>query len=232
MKTLAWSAALVVAFVLAGGTAFAKECPNLAAVPVSGFLMPPSAEDSRETLAELAELQDLDIQRTPAQAEHARGDHERTIARFLGEIGVKVDDRPATALHFFKCIKDMTENSVDDAKRRFSRTRPYNFPNNGLHILKDVTEEDSPSYPSGHATYGMVTGLLLAEMLPERRDEIIKRIEDYGYSRMLSGVHFRSDVYSGEIAGAAIVAGLFTQKAFWDEFGPAKDDLRKALGFP
>ena len=72
--------------------------------------------------------------------------------------------------------------------RRSHRTRPYNLP-----VLKD-----SPSYPSGHTTYGTLMGTILARMLPEKRDELYARITDYGHSRMIAGVHYRSDIDAGK----------------------------------
>jgi len=67
-------------------------------------------------------------------------------------------------------------------------------------------------------------------MLPEKKEEIYKRIQDYGYSRLVSGAHFRSDVYAGNIAGAAIAASLLNNEAFRDELKQVKLDLRKAIG--
>jgi len=235
-------AAVLLLTVVGVGAAFGEECPKIDSpcawtcdkvhVPLSQLLMSPPAEESKETLAELMELQDLEALRTPEQAEHARGDHKRTVERFLGEIGIKVDQRAMDAINFFKCIADATEEAVHQAKLKFNRVRPYKLPNNGLHTLKEERDTDTASYPSGHAAFGMVTGLLLVEILPEKRQEIVKRIEDYGYSRMLSGVHFRSDVYAGQIAGGAIVASFFKDKEFLVKFDNAKEDLRKVLGYP
>jgi membrane-associated phospholipid phosphatase len=52
------------------------------------------------------------------------------------------------------------------------RTRPYRLHENKLHTLKKLSDRDSTSYPSGHATYGTVVGLVLVEMLPEKKGEI------------------------------------------------------------
>jgi acid phosphatase (class A) len=212
--------------------AFAEDqpCSKFDHVPLALLLMPPPSQDSKETRAELAELEDLEASRTPAQEEHARCDHSRTVARFLEEIGIKLDSRPVVAMHFFQCVAKSVEKQVNEAKIAFHRTRPYKLPDSNLHVLKEVAEDDSFSYPSGHAAYGMATGLLLAEMLPENRNEILKRIEDFGYSRLVSGVHFRSDVYAGEMAGAIIVAHLLSSQEFAAQLANAKDDLRKALG--
>lgn len=111
------------------------------------------------------------------------------------------------------------------------RTRPYRLHENKLHTLKKLSDRDSTSYPSGHATYGTVVGLVLVEMVPEKREEIYRRIQDYGYSRLVSGAHFRSDVYAGNIAGAAIAASLLNQEAFRSQLKEVKVELRKAIGF-
>jgi acid phosphatase (class A) len=154
-------------------------------------------------------------------------------------MGVIVPDKPpakpAAALDFFECIRKATEDMVESAKASFNRIRPYKYPNHRLQVLKEINGDDSSSYPSGHAAYGTVIGLILAEMLPERKEDIIKRIEDYGYSRMVSGVHFRTDVYAGQVAGAVIVASYFKSSKdgkFWQQFDDAKKNLRTALGYP
>src|SRR4029453_18146039 len=182
-------------------------CPD-PAVPVAAILMPPPKQDSAHTKAELQELLRLQESRTSKQVEHVKGDDHRTVERFLGGMGVKVEQLSAAAVHFFDCIGAAVEKSVRDAKITFMRTRPYRLHENKLHTLKKLSDRDSTSYPSGHATYGAVVGMVLFEMLPEKKEQIYKRIQNYGYSRLVSGAHFRSDVYAGKIAGVAIAAAL------------------------
>jgi acid phosphatase (class A) len=205
-------------------------CPD-PAVPVAALLMPPPKYDSVQTRAELQELLRLQEQRTPQQVEHVRGDDHRTVERFLGGMNIKVGPLSDSAIHFFDCIGVAVEKAVRDAKTTFMRTRPYRLHENKLHTLKKLSDRDSTSYPSGHATYGTIVGLVLVEMLPEKKEEIYRRIQDYGYSRLVSGAHFRSDVYAGNIAGAAIAVSLLSQEAFRDEFKQVKAEVRKAAGF-
>ena len=143
--------------------------------------MPPPKSDSAQTKAELQELLRLQESRTPDQAKHVRDDDHRTLERFLGGIGIKVESLSASANR--------------EAKNTFNRTRPYRLPHNNLHTLKKLSDRDSPSYPSAHATYGAVMGMVLAEMIPEKKEELYKRIQDYGYSRIVSGA-LRGDVLS------------------------------------
>jgi acid phosphatase (class A) len=225
------AAAAAVVLTLLTGPAFADVCPEFDPLPLSMLLTPPPADYSEESLAELRELQELQGLRTGSEERHAQDDQERTVQRFLADLGVGSLEKAAVALDFFKCVADAANQSVGQAKSVFARTRPYAYLNSGLHPLKKVGE-DSPSYPSGHATYGMVVGLLLADMLPEKKEQIFARIEDFGASRLMSGVHFRSDVYAGQIAGAAIVASSFASEDFRRRFEEAKKDLRSALGYP
>ena len=189
-------------------------CPD-PAVPLSVLLMPPPKSDSAQTKAELQELLRLQESRTPDQAKHVRDDDHRTLERFLGGIGIKVESLSASANR--------------EAKNTFNRTRPYRLPHNNLHTLKKLSDRDSPSYPSAHATYGAVMGMVLAEMIPEKKEELYKRIQDYGYSRIVSGA-LRGDVYAGNVAGAALAASLLSKEAFRNELNDVKGELRKAAG--
>jgi acid phosphatase (class A) len=200
------------------------------AVPLSALLMPPPRHDSAQTKAELQELLRMQEARTSDQVKHARDDDRRTVESFLGGIGIKPEKLSNSATHFFDCIAEAVEHAVRETKLTFMRTRPYRLPDNKLHTLKKLSDRDSSSYPSGHATYGTVVGLILAEMLPEKKEELYKRIQDYGHSRLVSGAHFRSDVYAGKIAGAAIAASLLGKESFRTEFNEVKAELRKVIG--
>ncbi len=56
---------------------------------------------------------------------------------------------------------------------------------------------NSPSYPSGHTTYGYTGALLLAVLVPERYQEMIARGAEYGNGRIIVGAHYAMDVIGG-----------------------------------
>jgi hypothetical protein len=56
---------------------------------------------------------------------------------------------------------------------------------------------DSPSYPSGHTTYGYMGSLILAVLVPERYQEMIARAAEYGNDRIIVGAHYAMDVIAG-----------------------------------
>jgi hypothetical protein len=61
--------------------------------------------------------------------------------------------------------------------------------------MMDLT--DSPSFPSGHTTYGYTGALLLAILVPERYQQMITRGAEYGNDRILVGAHYAMDVLGG-----------------------------------
>lgn len=56
---------------------------------------------------------------------------------------------------------------------------------------------NSPSYPSGHTTYGYTGAVLLAILVPDRYEEMIARGAEYGNDRILMGAHYAMDVLGG-----------------------------------
>lgn len=59
----------------------------------------------------------------------------------------------------------------------------------------DLTK--SPSYPSGHTTYGYTGAVLLAVLVPERYEQMITRAAEYGNDRVIIGSHYVMDVMGG-----------------------------------
>jgi hypothetical protein len=56
---------------------------------------------------------------------------------------------------------------------------------------------NSPSYPSGHTTYGYTGAILLALLVPERYPRMIVRGAEYGNHRIIMGAHYAMDVLGG-----------------------------------
>jgi hypothetical protein len=56
---------------------------------------------------------------------------------------------------------------------------------------------NSPSYPSGHTTYGYTGALILALLVPDRYQQMIARGAEYGNDRVILGAHYAMDVLGG-----------------------------------
>ena len=113
------------------------------------------------------------------------------------------------------------------AKKGFGRPRP---PVVNEQIKPLIKLSKSGAYPSGHTTNGTAIAIVLAKMLPEKKDEMMARAKDYAWSRIIVGVHYRSDLDAGYASGALMAQALMQNADFQKEFEPAKAELRKALG--
>jgi hypothetical protein len=67
---------------------------------------------------------------------------------------------------------------------------------------------DSPSFPSGHTTYGYAGSLLLAILAPQRYQQMIARAAEYGNDRIIIGAHYAMDVIGGRTLAAYDLAHL------------------------
>ncbi|HEU5020883.1 MAG TPA: phosphatase PAP2 family protein [Bryobacteraceae bacterium] len=76
----------------------------------------------------------------------------------------------------------------------YFNTPANNFVYNSGPIMNLV---DSPSYPSGHTTYGYTGSLILAVLVPQRYQEMIVRGAEYGNDRIIMGAHYAMDVLGG-----------------------------------
>lgn len=72
---------------------------------------------------------------------------------------------------------------------------------------------DSPSFPSGHTTYGYTGGVLLAVLVPSRYQQMIARAAEYGNDRILIGAHYAMDVLGGRTLALYDMAHLLANDA-------------------
>ncbi|MGE0742363.1 MAG: phosphatase PAP2 family protein [Hyphomonadaceae bacterium] len=92
-------------------------------------------------------------------------------------------------------------------------------------IANDERLRASFSYPSGHGALGFGWSLVLAELFPGQADAIIERGRDFGWSRVVCGVHYPSDIDAARIVAAAAIARLHADA----EFGALMDAARAEI---
>ena len=160
----------------------------------------------------------------------AKADAERSVFRFADVVGENfTPEKLPQATAFFNAVKDSADYLLGPAKEHWNRPRPY-ATNPEIHPC--VPKPGNASYPSGHSTFGTVTSIVLANMIPERQTEIYARAELYRENREIGGVHYPTDVEAGRIAGTVVAAFLFQDPAFQAEFAKAKAEVRGVLGLP
>lgn len=72
---------------------------------------------------------------------------------------------------------------------------------------------NSPSFPSGHTTYGYTGALILALLVPDRYQEMIARGAEYGNDRIIMGAHYAMDVLGGRTLALYDMAHLLANDA-------------------
>jgi acid phosphatase (class A) len=194
------------------------------------LLPPPPALDSARQQQETAVLLTLQKERTPAMEAFALADAERSVFRFADVVG---EDFTAAKLPvaaaFFKAVKENADELLGPAKKHWDRPRPYAA---NSAITPCVPRPGNASYPSGHSTFGTVTSIVLADMLPEKQVAIYDRAEQYRFNREIGGVHYPSDVEAGRIAGTVIAAFLLQSPTFQAAYAQARAEVRQVLGLP
>jgi acid phosphatase (class A) len=193
------------------------------------LLPPPPAPSSEQMKAELGQILTIQVTRTKAMEARAIADAKENIWRFADVVNnpkFTAEALPKVAAFFDRVIE--TEAAVvDPAKDVWKRPRPHLYSD----LVKPVVPlSKSGSYPSGHATVGTLMGIELANMLPEKRAEIMARAWEFGQNRVVGGIHYPSDIEMGRISGTVIAQTISTHPDFKDEFEAAKAELRAALG--
>lgn len=199
-------------------------------IDFSRLLAPPPAVGSPQQVAEMAELMSLQKDRTPDQAAFARADMELSVLRFADVMGPAfTKESLPIALEFFGKVKENTSVVLAPAKKHWDRPRPY-ATNPELHPCVD--KPGNASYPSGHSTFATVTAIVLADMVPEKQEQIFERGLIFARNRLIGGAHYPSDVLAGRISGTVIAAFMMRSPEFQTEYAKAKAEVRKVLQLP
>ena len=130
---------------------------------------------------------------------------------------------------FFTAVYKTESHLNKQGKERWARLRP---PGQNPEIKPVSRFANQGSYPSGHATFGWLTGIVLADMIPERRDEIMARAREFGLNRVIGGAHFPSDIEAGRILAVICAVEMGNNPAFLADFAEAKREVRAGLGLP
>ncbi|WP_283514263.1 phosphatase PAP2 family protein [Sphingomonas sp. 2R-10] len=87
------------------------------------------------------------------------------------------------------------------------------------------------SYPSGHATNGYLAGLVLAEVMPDRRAAVMARGVRYGTNRVICGVHYPTDVAVGQVFARFLFSKIDVDPRFRRDVDCAiEEDVLDRLG--
>ena len=147
---------------------------------------------------------------------------------FSAALGVTIS--PQNTPITYDLLKRLREDTVllvvNSAKNHYMRVRPFvYYKSSSCYPKDDAILRKNGSYPSGHATMGWATALVLVEIRPQREQELLKRGYEFGQSRVICGAHWQSDIDAGFIMGAADFARLSADPEFIAEVAAAKKEI-------
>ena len=183
-----------------------------AALDFKALLPAPPPPDSPATRAELDAVLALQAARTPAQAVRCRQIEGEDIFLFGSEVlgeWFSAAHLPRTA-KFFAAVREDFGPINRAAKAGWPRRRP---PFADARVTPCVEFSDTGAYPSGHGIQSALWAGLLAEIFPDQAAGFQQRAEETRRYKLLSGVHYASDLAAGRVVGEAMVRELLKNPA-------------------
>jgi acid phosphatase (class A) len=180
----------------------------------------PPAAGSPEEKAEIDKLLQMQKDRTDEEIKRCKDEVEVQPFAFSIVLGdwFSAKSLPETD----KLLKMATKDAkpiFGAAKAVWNRQRPF-LVSDQIHPC--VIEEKTASYPSGHATRGIVWATIIAELMPTDKDRIMAYGREIGDDRALAGMHFPSDVIAGQKLGKEIARRLLADPDFQAQLEKAK----------
>ena len=115
-------------------------------------------------------------------------------------------------------------------KAFYGRQRPFERFDEAMPSHEEDDLRGEGSYPSGHSLRGWGVALLLAQIAPERANEIFKRGWDYCNSRVIVGAHWQSDVDASRTAASIGFCALQGSPEFRAQMEKAQEEYAVKTG--
>ena len=128
---------------------------------------------------------------------------------------------PATTRLLLNCIQDIRVTEFR-LKGHFKRARPYHLEPK----LQPLARIKSPSFASGHTLWAFTEAYVFSEIIPEKRDEFLKRANEVRWSRELMGIHYPSDNEASRIVGWYLLKYWYNNPQFVADMEKAKNEWR------
>jgi acid phosphatase (class A) len=228
MRSVRRSAALLLPLLLLLGAAQAdqKAFVSPSAFDFDALIGQPPTDDSQKHKDELDKMLAMQAARTPDEEARCKAEVSVTPFVFAEVVGpwFNTKDLPKTSALLRKVTREATQ-IADVPKQKWHRVRP---PLANPQIHPCVPLEHTGSFPSGHATRGIVWATIVSEIFPEEREQIMARGKQIGDDRVLAGMHYPSDVVAGQALGAAIAQKLLANPDFVDELNKVKLECHAA----
>jgi len=129
---------------------------------------------------------------------------------------------------FFKQITDESFLVTRPLKLVWKRPRPYISDPVRFPKVIEPDPNPTPTYPSGHATRATLYALILVEIFPEHRAEILEKARESGWLRVQGGVHTPLDIFAGRTLGQALAQAFLRSAEFQRDLAEVKAEIAAA----
>ena len=193
----------------------------------------PVDTSSRRFYGDVAQYWQSKAERSTERGRQAIADADTALdalmASFSKAVGFEINAKatPAMAEMLSAARKVLMENA-NQMKSDAFRKRPFvQFGEPSLIAEAEQTAATTSSYLSVTAELGWGLALLLAEIAPERQNEILTRGFEIGRSRVIAGYNYATDVQASRVMAACVVAHLHADADFQKLIEKAKKEYGK-----
>ena len=135
--------------------------------------------------------------RTPEDEESIRNHDESAayaVKKYIEDNGLEFKEDELSEI-IMQC-----KPTIKYFKETFNVPRPHEV-NKDIDAIgrMDSTTNKTKSYPSGHATQGMLVALYAAQKYPQHKDNLIKAGKESGLGRIKAGFHYIPDYIVGNL---------------------------------
>lgn len=187
------------------------------------FPAPPAA-GSKADLADIAALKDWQARRTPEQCAKAASEAHATYEEFFGDITPFPAPLPAAAAQIFDRVRSEADGTISGIKDKYKRPRPFH---RDAALDPCLGRIGGLAYPSGHATLSRLYALMLADLVPSRKQEFFARADEAALYRVIGGVHYPTDIEAGKKLAEKLFRAYKKSPAFRADLKTLKGLLQK-----
>lgn len=155
-------------------------------------------------------------------------DHTKVYLRWKDAFGLEIS--PTETPEIWKLLEASlatTDPMNHETKDFYLRQRPFERFGDDMPTDEEEKVRGRGSYLSGHCMCGWVISLVLAQVAPERANQLFIRGLEYGDSRVIVGAHWQSDIDASLTAGSIGFCALQGCEEFVAQMKKAQQEYKE-----
>lgn len=155
-------------------------------------------------------------------------DHTKVYLRWKDAFGLEIS--PSETPEIWKLLEASlatTDPMNHETKDFYLRQRPFERFGDDMPTDEEEKVRGRGSYLSGHCMCGWVISLVLAQVAPERANQLFIRGLEYGDSRVIVGAHWQSDIDASLTAGSIGFCALQGCEEFVAQMKKAQQEYKE-----